>query len=197
MTFFMQQIISFIIGGTITAAGVIAYMHLMRIRKEKGVYAHMSAAVRLNELAQELVRTANGVEHCLVLCLSNGGNKPRVGGTFFATALVNQVSEQHDNKHRSYEKILVDTDYIQRLVNACAIGVQVMHVGAMSDGLLRTLYEQEGVRYAELYYLHATDDAFFYCTFATYSAEHLQGARGDIAVTVNAFREVLKKVFGR
>lgn len=73
-----------------------------------------------------------------------------------------------------------------------------LDVPSMRPGLLKDIYESEGVAFSQVFYLHETDDAFYYCSIATDSdgtfsmtskAEQL-----TIRLNIDKLRGIFKKI---
>lgn len=175
------------------AANVGFWVHLKRGRANS-FFDKLMAWRHVTHIAKELVQDSD-VERFLVLMLTNGGGDPHPGARLYATALVNELDDTYQHKHRDYDQVEVDTDYIERVIRARASGAQRMHVSVMGDSLLKRFYDAEGVRYAELYYLFSTERETYFCSAATYSNEHLAGAQGDISLALNAIKKALSGVY--
>lgn len=135
------------------------------------------------------------VQRFLVLRLSNGGGDPFPGARLYATAIVNELDDYNKHRVRDYEQIEVDNAYIERVIRASTTKKQVIRVSAMQEEMLRDFYTAEGVKYSELYYLFSTGNETFFCTAASYEAEHLEESQGDLAIAISEIKNVLSKVY--
>jgi len=191
----MEYVLGMLLGGIMTGLVWVGYMRLMQPHREQSISETIAQSVALDKAAQDVIR-GSSVERCLVLCTTNGGGRPRLGASLYVTAVVNQVDEKHAMRWEKIEKMPVDMDYIKMLERLEVIGVQAVRTSALQeDSLLRDLYENAGVKYAEVHYLSSTDDAFFFASFATFTHETLDDCRHDIRMAVNCFRNILDGVY--
>jgi hypothetical protein len=191
----MEYMIGMLLGG-LAAGGVMAiYMQIVRPRIEQAIDDVIRDSVALGDVATALIR-GSSVERCLVLCVTNGGGKPRLGASLYVTATINQVDEAHTGKWVEVLKMPLDIEYIRMLERLEVVGAQALRTDALQEGtLLRDMYDKVGIRYAEAHYLTSTGDAFFFASFATFTQDSLDDSRHDIRVAVNTFRQILDGVY--
>jgi len=191
----MEIMIGFLLGGIATGAVWVAYMRIVAPQRIQSISETIAQSVALDKAAQDVIRSSS-VERCLVLCTTNGGGRPRLGANLYVTAVINQVDERHAANWENVEKMPVDIAYIKMLERLQVIGMQAIYTDALEEGcVLRDIYESARVKYAEIHYLSSTEDAFFFCSFATFTQEHLNDSRHDIRMAVNEFRKILDGVY--
>lgn len=188
-----SMIVSFLIAGLVLLAIGTIVTRKWVIEKETDILAHMEAIAKMHAVAGSLIAQDTGVHRCLVLVLSNGDGNLAIGK--YATALVSVRSEKYRKSERVYDRVEVDVDYITRMLACKTSGVQYCLVQDMPRALLRSIYETEGVQFAELHFLHHTRRYFFFCSFATYTGVHLAGARADISIAVSEFKRIIRTAF--
>lgn len=81
------------------------------------------------------------------------------------------------------------------LIRARANGKCANYTDAMPGGLLKDIYNSEGVQYSEVFPIIQTQDAFFFASFSTYKADNLQSSQAQMSVAVNEMRRLLRSVF--
>ena len=159
--------------------------------------SHMDKVVAWRKVASVARRllSFSEVQRFLVIRLSNGGGDPFPGARLYATAIVNELDDYNKHRVRDYEQIEVDTAYIERVIRSSTTKKQVIRVSAMQEEMVKHFYIAEGVTYSELYYMFSTSSETFFCTAATYEAEHLEESQGDLAIAISEIKNVLSKVY--
>jgi hypothetical protein len=187
-----------ILGVSLTAINVALFLLAMLMvprMNKRSMFDKLMAWRKVNHIAKHLLQESE-VERFLIIMLTNGGGDPHPGAKLYATAVVNELDDMNAHRSRDYDMISVDNDYIERVIRAKAIGKQVMQPQHMPEGtLLRSFYEAEKVKYAELYYLFSTEMETFICSAATYSSEHLAGSQGDISIAISGIKKTLSTVY--
>lgn len=194
MSITMQLVILGLALTILNAAVAGVFFFFIMPRQRKNYLDKLMAWRKVAQVAKQLIQESE-VERFLVLMLTNGGGDPHPGANLYATALVNEVDDNNTHRNKDYSKVLVDSDYVQRIIQARAAGKRVMETEYMSDGILKNFYQAERVKYGELYYLFSTESETFYCSAASYSQTHLQGCQGDISLAVGTIRNVLSAVY--
>ena len=191
----IQLIIGFAIGGTITGAILAAYFHLTREKRRAGVFAYIGAGIRLERIAQRLVRGSEDVNYAAVMTLTNGNGHPSLSTPLYATLIASHVDELHDARHRLFERIEVDGAWRDTMMRVFLNKVQVLNVNAMTEGEMKDLYTREGLMYVELHFLKQTPNAGYYLAVGSYTQGHMQGARWDITSAKADLKKVLETIF--
>lgn len=192
----MEHLFVAILGACATVGGGVAAYLFMRPRKAASILDHALAWTELQRICIETVKDSD-VQRVMVFMLTNGGGVPRIGSKLYATAIVSVTDQLLAHKQPEYKSLEVDMNYLEMLISAMAAGKYVMMTDAMPRGMLRDIYMNEGVKYAEIIPLLQTQDAFFYMSVASFSDIHLTGAQADIRLAVSAIKQQLQKVFGK
>lgn len=108
----------------------------------------------------------------LILKSENGGGIPRLGNHLYTSVIM----ERHTvpTKVRAldlYKKIELDRDYILMLTEIYNVGKKRFIVADMPEGLLKRIYNSEGVKFSKVYHLYTAENAMFYCSVATKSTD--------------------------
>lgn len=135
------------------------------------------------------------VERALVLKLTNGGGEPTVGTTYYVTVMVSAVENMKNHKATDYTKLEVDDAYVAMVVSLKKMRRMMLLVETMQPSLLRDIYNSENIKFAEVHYLASTQDATYYCSFATYSEVHLQPSWGVMPRAVSDIKRMLKQAY--
>lgn len=134
----------------------------------------------------------------LILKTTNGGGKPKVGSKIYASVLYEDVYHPFKSVINIYTRVVVDGEYVNMLRKVALDGFVSLDVPNMNPGLLREIYESEGVFFSQIFYLHETAEAFYYCSVATDET----GVFGmttkpeqlTIRLTVDKLRNIFKKI---
>jgi len=107
------------------------------------------------------------VDRFLVLKTENGGGKPRLGSHLYASVMYESVAKKLKSVKDDYQRLLVDEIYVKMLSDIGLAIPNKLKVSDMREGILRSIYEVEGITYSEVHYVGETDDAFFYLSVAS------------------------------
>lgn len=133
----------------------------------------------------------------LILKTENGGGRPIVGRAIYASVIYEDYNSPFKSVRNEYQRLLVDQEYIQMLIEAQSQGVSSLVVKQMPDkSILKRIYTQEQVKYSEIFYLHQNKKEYWYCSIATNEdVDHYNGSDGlRIELAVNNIREIFKQV---
>jgi len=167
----MSTMIYITISATLTACNIaaIAWVILRYIpRKQKSFAERQEAWHKIETRAKEVIKDST-VQRCLVLKLTNGGGEPLPGRQYYVTAMVGEVEDQHKRKHVNYNAVQVDASYIYIVTEARKNGRIFLLTESMETGtMLKSFYQEEGVKFSEVHYLRSTPDATYFMSFASY-----------------------------
>lgn len=106
------------------------------------------------------------IERVVILKAENGGGKPKVGAHIYISAIM-EVHSINNSILDNYQRLRADSSYVEILSDLISKGKVVIDPTSVDESLLKTIYQAEKITYSEIYYLHATEEAIFYCSFAT------------------------------
>ena len=194
----MSTMIFLIVSVSLTLCNIaaLAWVILRYIpRKQKSFAERQEAWHEIEARVKEVIKDST-VQRCLVLKLTNGGGEPLPGRQYYATAMVGEVEDQHKRKHVNYNAVQVDASYIYIVTETRKKGRLFLTTEAMETGtMLKSFYQEEGVKFSEVHYLCSTPDATYFMSFATYDEMHLQPSWGAILRCVSDVRRTLKRAF--
>lgn len=190
----MQHIL---IGTLLTLAniGAIAYVVLRYVPRKMRTFSERLEHWHEIEAACNALIAGSTVERALVLKLTNGGGEPTVGTTYYATAMVSATENVRNHKATDYTRLEVDDAYVAMVVGLKKVRRMMLLVETMPHSLLRDIYNSEHIKFAEVHYLCSTQDATYYCCFATYSEVHLQPSWGLMLRTVSDIKGMLREAY--
>lgn len=135
------------------------------------------------------------VERFLILKAHNGGGKIKAGSELYASVLYEDYRLPFKTVKEAYQKLMVDAEYV-RMLNDIYINQRCNFISStMPEGLLKNLYESEGVKYSELYFLYQDKKSFYFCSIATSKDQRMIQTRAQqavINVAVSNIRNDLK-----
>jgi hypothetical protein len=181
---------------TVCNVAVLAWVILRYIpRKQKSFAERQEAWHEIETRVKEVIKDST-VQRCLVIKLTNGGGEPLPGRQYYATAMIGEVEDQHKRRPVSYNAIQVDSDYLSMVFETRKKGRVFLMTDTMPAGsMLKSFYQEEGVKFAETHYLASTPDATYFMSFATFDEIHLQPSWGAILRCVSDVRRTLKRAF--
>lgn len=181
---------------TVCNIAALAWVILRYIPRKQKTFAERQEAWHAIEGRVKQIIQESTVERCLVLKLTNGGGEPLPGRTYYATAMVGEVDHQHKRRAISYNAIQIDNEYLNMVFETRKRGRMFLLTETMPTGsMLKSFYQEEGVKFAEMHYLCSTPDATYFMSFATYDEIHLQPSWGAILRCVSDVRRTLKRAF--
>lgn len=183
---------------TVCNIAVLAWVILRYIpRKQKSFAERQEAWGKIDDRVKEIIAdTDTSVQRCLVLKLTNGGGEPLPGKAYYVTAMVGEVDSVHKRRQIDYKGIQVDEDYLSMVFEARKKGrVFVLTETLRAGTMLKSFYQEERVKFAEIHYLCSTPDATYFISFASYDETHLQPSWGAILRCVSEVRRTLKRAF--
>ena len=103
----------------------------------------------------------------------NGGGLPAGGSPFYTSAIHHSIAPGHPNLTGSYSKLLVDSAYVQMLIDSIEHLGDAVHVSTakMKPCQLKSYYEAEGVVNSLVIGLGIKDAKFYYISLARYEGD--------------------------
>lgn len=155
---------------TILLTGVVSVLSYDRFRKWKEGQHHFSEQFISRSKIYAVIHNVTRKTSCkrfLILKTANGGGRPKIGARIYATVLYEDCYAPFASVAETYVKVFVDKMYIEMLRKIALDGFVSFDVATMKPGLLKDMYDAEGVMFSQVFYLTETDSAFYYCSVAT------------------------------
>ena len=145
--------------------------------------------------AMSSVIAETSVERFIVFKVENGGGIPRVGANIYISALMELHEDPNHSIFDNYQRIRADASYITMLAHILSNGNKKFVVSEMEDSLLKSIYLTEKIKYSEVYHLHTTDAAIYYCSLATTQDSRYEKPHEQLRIrlAVGEISELLKK----
>lgn len=135
------------------------------------------------------------VDRVVIMKAENGGGKPKVGAHIYVSAVMEVHKDPTISIVDNYQRLRTDSSYIDLLATLISKGCVKYSVSELNNSLLKTIYSAENICYSEIYYLYATDEAIFYCSFATSKPDTKFEASSTalaIEIAVNQITDIFK-----
>jgi hypothetical protein len=133
-------------------------------RRRQLASAPVAAIQAVHAIYQELVTllAETDAKRIVLLRAENSGQIPRAGQPLYVTVAY-EVHERGVRRVTSeWQRRPVDQPYVATLVSLAAQGYVELHIQQLPKGILRTVYEADGIERSWLYSLVSTPTAWFY-----------------------------------
>lgn len=140
------------------------------------------------------------VERMLVLMGHDSGNIPNPKHPYFAKAIWQKVKDDQHDEHlvRKYDSVRVDFAYIEMMVKILTDGFVKIKVDEMPNCFLKTVYQGEGVKYSEVYFIKQEQShKIYYCSIATNKDNEYfddKFSRSKIDLAINHLRQIFAEI---
>ena len=138
------------------------------------------------------------VKRFILFHTHNGNGQPNNLKPFKVSYL--QYNAVHTDEIRNYQNLEVDANYAQMLIdiqNSESHSVS-FEVDKMEDCLLKTIYKKEKMKYAEIYFLCATNTGIIYTSLATSEQnEYFENCRLDIIYAISQLKHIFNTEVNR
>lgn len=162
--------------------------HWLRNRYSRGLEKATDVAIVLDQ-----IRQITCIDRVLWFIGENGGGIPTVGKKYTVRA------ERGWSKNNTFDvlkrynfDLIVDSLYCEMLVKMMRDGKVVNTVQNMPDSaILKTFYQDEGVKQAIIYYLGIVDNQLHYISIASYEKEFAQIEVVRIEMLIHRLRSLI------
>jgi len=138
------------------------------------------------------------VKRFIIFHTHNGNGQPNNLKPFKVSYL--QYNAVNDSEIKNYQNLEVDANYAQMLIdiqNSESHSVS-FEVDKMEDCLLKTIYKKEKMKYAEIYFLCATNTGIIYTSLATSEPnEFFEDCRFDIHYAISQLKHIFNTEVNR
>jgi len=104
------------------------------------------------EAMQDIIANTS-INRVLILSTHNDGQEIKPGTKLYGSVLYETVTTPFTSVKANYQNIPLDAAYVQILVELMTSGYVVTVTDTMQKGVLKDLYEKEGVKFSKVYYL--------------------------------------------
>lgn len=172
---FIAKTLEWLVTGGVVAALVGAIIKAMvdlykwSRRNQKLFSKQFRRRVRIYEAMNRILQQTNA-KRVLILKTENGGGIPRLGSRIYASIIYEDFEAPFKSVINKYgPRFPLDQEYIKVLQHIATAedGRIVLNTEEMTYGILKTIYEEEGVAFSEIFYLNQSRTAFYYINIAT------------------------------
>lgn len=178
--------------------GNIILWYLANIKSEQtGLTSNNFEGVSDFQETIDRVINGTGAQRGLMMKTENGGGKPRLGTHLYASVLYEGYKHPLNSVKNDYQRILVDDIYVKMLSDIGPTTSNKLIVSRMKDGILKKIYQREGIIYSEVHYIGETEDAFFYISFSTTNNDDKfdePNDRVEIEIAVSKIRRLFEEM---
>jgi len=168
---------------------------------EKPEHLHDTVFEDLLEIQQVIERLLNKttIHGVHVMKTENGGGRPRVGNNIYISILYEAIKDHTYSSKDDYQKMLIDEAYVRLLNTIGSTSPISLKVSEMEEGMLKRIFDNVGIKYAEMYFIGETDTAFYYLSISTteenYEIDKIVD-RVEIEIAINKLRNTFNRITG-
>lgn len=107
------------------------------------------------------------VERFLIMRAHNSGGIIKPNTPLYTSVIYEDYTHPFKSVKDDYQRLAVDEEYLRMLVSLCSQKSVKVFTSDLPNGMLKSIYEGEGVKYAEFYYLGQDKKNIYYCSCAT------------------------------
>lgn len=135
------------------------------------------------------------VERFLIFKAHNGGGVIKPNTPVYSSVLYEDYTGPFKAVKNQYQRMESDEYYLRMLVEMIQKKAISLSTREMPDSSIKTIYEGEGVKYAEVYFLGNDRKNIYYCSCGTsveggWETDHY--SKGQILVAINTLRQNIK-----
>lgn len=126
----------------------------------------------------------------VLLKTTNGGGVPKLGCLLYSS-IIYEVYQNHQKAiKQKWQSIKVDESYVEMLFEVLKKGYSLVSTGGIKKGLLRTLYEKEGIDQSLVYYIKENKTDFIYLSINFDNKSEIN--KDDIDLSISQIRALFK-----
>lgn len=134
--------------------------------KAKNFREFLEGSVAIDKAMNAII--AGGAQRVMLIRCHNGGSKPTLGKRLYASLVTYEYDRNvFPTGPEAFEKLPLETSYVSMLLELVSHKHLSIDTATLTDPQLRTIYEYQGVKHAEVYNLCARNDSLFYMSIAT------------------------------
>jgi hypothetical protein len=121
--------------------------------------------VNIYDAMHDILDTTS-TQRVMIFKAHNGGGIIKPSGELYSSCLYEDYIDPFHSQKAKYQKIELDGIYLKMLLETMQDGYVHLKTSEMKDGLLKGIYQSEGVTESRIYYLGRTKKYVFYCSLA-------------------------------
>lgn len=163
---------------------------LVKKRQETSVSDVVTYISEIYEVMSKCVNETH-TQRFLIFKVENGGGRPKVGAHLYVSAIMEETKPPIKPSLTSYQRLLVDSHYINMLATLVMERKVHIKVDELPDSLLKRIYTDIGVQYGEIYFLHEDSNSLYFCSATT--TKKLNDLGVEVELAVSKISNLLKK----
>lgn len=120
------------------------------------------------ERLMDVLTRNNFADRVYIFRAHNSGGKPTLGKPYHVNVVHANYTNKLKDKSRRYRDIDVDSSYRHMITNLLDKNSLDLYTQTMEDSLLKSIYEDEGIKYGKIYRLAITRTDFFFMSITWY-----------------------------
>jgi hypothetical protein len=145
------------------------YMKRRRVKlNEKRLKNFIEDSKYCNSLCNTL--TQEGIaDRVIIFRAHDSGGIPKLGLPYYVSVVYPSYRERHRDKSKRYHNIHVDDPYKDIILDLINKGKVEIITSELREGMIKDIYEDEGIVYGCLYKLAITNSSFFYMSISWFT----------------------------
>lgn len=131
-----------------------------------GARSHIRKVVNIYDSMHKILDETQ-VERFIIFKAHNGGGFIRPNTPLYVSAIYEDYTHPFHSVKDSLQKLEVDEGYLRMLASINTKNKVIITTATLEKGFLKDLYESEGVKYAEIYYLGQDRKSLYFCSAAS------------------------------
>lgn len=135
------------------------------------------------------------VERFLILKAHNGGGVIKPNTPIYSSVLYEDYAHPFRSVKAQYQRLEADEEYLRMMVELIQKKSITLETGKIPNGLLKNIYQAEGVKYSQLFFLGNDKKNIYYCSCATSVEggwENSPYEKNQIFMAVNTIKQNIK-----
>lgn len=191
-----NQIIWLLIGMIVSGMMTLTYM-LLEQRQKKPFTLSLEKRAEVYEIMNRVMQHT-AVKRFLILKAENGGGRPAIDAKLYISTIYEDFRHPFTSVKTKYQRVITDAELNKLLITISREGHKNIETKMLQRSLLKTIYETDGVAFAQVFYLTETDRHFVYCSIATDEKGALEMAdmrqQLFIQLEINRLQDFLNKI---
>ena len=194
MESWISLIVSFITGGAMV--GTLNFIKWFIKRRDQKKNDHITLVLeRITNIYHYLhiLQKETRAQRCVIFRIENGGEIPVLGKDLYSSAAYETFDYTLGPLKNMWQRQKMDEDYIQILIDVARDGHKEVVTDNLSSGILKDLYESQGIVWTEMHKIQSRTGSFFYLSMS-YTKEFSPDAhhRNIVRGMVNKIKDSFK-----
>lgn len=135
---------------------------------EKRLKSFIEDSKHCNFLAESIVKD-DIADRVFVFRAHDSGGVPKLGMPYYTSVVSSFYKDKEKDKSKRYNNIHVDDSYKDTILSLIENNKVKTSTKKMNEGMLKNIYEDEGIVYGHIYKLAITNNSFFYMSVSWFT----------------------------